>query len=279
MALSDLRQPRDGPRSRPVDARLDGQRRSMPASWNIMWSSARSEAARTTAGLPVPVDVRSRCAARRRLRLRYDERARLLKLTCPLRTSRRAALAWAAEQRPGSKRSLPPSCRPSRSCPGPSFPLEGPRCQLRLGRRRSPARRGLTATMLRCGGPREGLRAARSSVPSSAWRSTSCRAKRRRSPRVPVSASGRVSVGDADTRWGSCSAAGADPLQLAADPRAARSAPLRRRARGRALVHLEPRRRVQGAGAQSLFGGDVAAAARSLLRRLGPRLKRVGRGR
>ena len=34
----------------------------------------------------------------RRLRLRFDEVSRSLKLTCPWRTSRKAALAWALDQ-------------------------------------------------------------------------------------------------------------------------------------------------------------------------------------
>ena len=35
----------------------------------------------------------------RRLRLRFDEASGTLKLTCPWRTSRRAALSWALDQR------------------------------------------------------------------------------------------------------------------------------------------------------------------------------------
>ena len=62
-----------------------------------MWSSARSEAA-LEAGLPVPIEIRPIRGARR-LRLRFDDASGRLKLTCPLRTSRRSALAWALDQR------------------------------------------------------------------------------------------------------------------------------------------------------------------------------------
>ena len=62
-----------------------------------MWSSGRSEAA-LEAALPAPIDVRKLRNARR-LRLRFDEASGILKLTCPWRTSRKSALAWALDQR------------------------------------------------------------------------------------------------------------------------------------------------------------------------------------
>jgi len=62
-----------------------------------MWSNARSEAA-LLAELPAPIEIRPIRGARR-LRLRYDDVRGLLKLTCPPRTSRRTALAWALDQR------------------------------------------------------------------------------------------------------------------------------------------------------------------------------------
>src|SRR5881628_559393 len=62
-----------------------------------MWSNGRSEAL-LEAGLPVPIEIRPIRGAKR-LRLRFDEASGTLKLTCPLRTSRRAAVAWALDQR------------------------------------------------------------------------------------------------------------------------------------------------------------------------------------
>src|ERR1700761_7727985 len=71
--------------------------RTTRATSNIMWSNVPSEAS-LEASLPVAIDVR-RVRSARRLRLRFDEAAGLLKLTCPWRTSRRDALAWALDQR------------------------------------------------------------------------------------------------------------------------------------------------------------------------------------
>ena len=62
-----------------------------------MWSTGRSEAA-LLAALPVPIEIRPVLNARR-MRLRFDEGSGTLKLTCPARTSRAKALAWALDQR------------------------------------------------------------------------------------------------------------------------------------------------------------------------------------
>src|SRR2546429_649531 len=62
-----------------------------------MWSNGRSEAL-LEAGLPAPIEIRPIRGAKR-LRLRFDDVSGMLKLTCPPRTSRRAALAWALDQR------------------------------------------------------------------------------------------------------------------------------------------------------------------------------------
>ncbi|HWU92129.1 MAG TPA: hypothetical protein VN106_02645, partial [Sphingomicrobium sp.] len=48
--------------------------------------------------LPVPLEIRPLRTARR-MRLRYDEVRRVLKLTCPAAMSRRRAVAWALDQR------------------------------------------------------------------------------------------------------------------------------------------------------------------------------------
>ena len=60
-----------------------------------MWSTGRSEAA-LLAALPVPIEIRPVLNARR-MRLRFDEGSGTLKLTCPARTSRAKALAWALD--------------------------------------------------------------------------------------------------------------------------------------------------------------------------------------
>ena len=88
-----------------------------------MWSSGRSEAA-LLAALPAPVDIRP-VRSSRRFRLRFDEASGTFKLTCPWRSSRRSALAWAAEQREWMEAQL---ARAEPSIPlvaGASIPIEG----------------------------------------------------------------------------------------------------------------------------------------------------------
>src|SRR5690348_17387312 len=95
----------------------------MLASSNIMWSNVRSEAALEGA-LPVPVEIRPMRNARR-LRLRFDEASGTLKLTCPWRTSRKAALAWALAQREWIEAQLARSEPGEPFDPGAIIPLEG----------------------------------------------------------------------------------------------------------------------------------------------------------
>src|SRR6185503_9816111 len=92
-------------------------------SSSSMWSSARSEAA-LEASLPVPIEIRPMRSARR-LRLRYDEARGALKLTCPWRTSRRLALAWALDQREWIEAQLARAETPEPFAPGATIPLEG----------------------------------------------------------------------------------------------------------------------------------------------------------
>ena len=94
-----------------------------PASSNIMWSNARSEAS-LEASIPVPIEVR-RLRSARRLRLRFDEAAGTLKLTCPWRASRRAALAWALDQRDWIDAQLARAEPAEPLVPGALIPLEG----------------------------------------------------------------------------------------------------------------------------------------------------------
>jgi predicted metal-dependent hydrolase len=86
-----------------------------------------------------------------------------------------------------------------------------------------------------------------------------------------------VSVGDADTRWGSCSANGRIRYSwrlVCAPPQARRYVVAHEVAH---LVHLNHGPRFKTLE-RRLFGPGVAEA-QALLRRHGPRLKRVGRGR
>ena len=123
----------------------------MRGSSSIMWSSARSEA-RWKPRFPLPIDIRPLKSARR-LRLRFDEAAGVLKLTCPLRTSRRAALAWALDQREWIDAQLA-RAEPARAVRGRR--LHSPRGGARrgsFGRSACRATPALVSGELRCGGP------------------------------------------------------------------------------------------------------------------------------
>ncbi|MFL6781411.1 MAG: metal-dependent hydrolase, partial [Sphingomicrobium sp.] len=119
-----------------------------------MWSSGRSESA-LIAELPVPIEIRPIRGARR-LRLRFDEARGILKLTCPVRTSRRSALAWALDQREWIETQLARSLPGEPFVPGATIPIDGR--DLRLvwaeGEPRTPR---LAPGELRCGGPHSGF--------------------------------------------------------------------------------------------------------------------------
>ena len=198
-----------------------------------MWSSARSEAA-LAAALPVPIEIRPMRNARR-LRLRFDEASRTLRLTCPWRTSRKAALAWDPA--------------------APRTPVVGD-------------------GEMRVGGPSEGFA-----------RRIELFIKRRaldvmsREAADYAEAAGvtvrSVSVGDAGTRWGSCSSEGKIRLSwrlILALPNARRFVVAHEVAH---LVHLDHSAKFKALEAR-LYGPGLAEA-KAQLRAVGPRLKRVGR--
>src|SRR5579872_5828416 len=126
----------------------------MQASSNIMWSTVRSEAA-LEAALPAPIQIRAIRSARR-LRLRFDETSGMLKLTCPLRTSRRAALAWALDQRDWIEAQLVRAELGEPFEPGAVFQLEGEDIRILWNPsfRRTPVQHGHE---LHVGGPEIGL--------------------------------------------------------------------------------------------------------------------------
>jgi predicted metal-dependent hydrolase len=207
------------------------------------------------------------------MRLRLDERRGLLKLTGPLRMNRKVALAWAAEQREWVRAQLGAMLPNEPFEPGARIPVEGEEIELvwSPSALRTPK---LSDGRLICGGPKDGfarrielsLRRRALDVLSSETAKIAERAG------VTVKA---VGVGDADTRWGSCSSAGRIRYSwrlILAPPEARRYvvahevAHLRHMDHGREFKALE----------RELFGGD-ADAARLLLRRVGGRLKRIGR--
>jgi hypothetical protein len=208
------------------------------------------------------------------MRLRFDENRAILKLTCPARTSRRSALAWAASQRAWVEAQIARAGAGEPFVPGATIPLEGQDITLawRHDAARTPALHG---GELVCGGP-----------PETFARRIETFLKRRALERlsrdtaaiaavagvVPAS----VGIGDAATRWGSCSSQRRIRYSwrlILAPPEARRFVVAHEVAH---LLHLDHSSAFKAAE-RRLFGGEVAPA-RARSQRLGPRLRRVGRG-
>ena len=225
------------------------------------------------AGLPWPVELRTHPRARR-LRLVLDEPRGLLRLTVPRRVSRRAALDWVRGQSGWVEAQLARIEPAEPLVTGATIPFNGAEVQLRWDEA-APRTPRLDGTVLTCGGPAErfGDRIAR-------WLRDEARRRLVEETRALATrhaiAVTSVSVGDAGTRWGSCSASGAIRYnwRLILAPPAVRAYVVAHEVAHR--VHMN-----HGPGFHAyqdeLYAGDVAAA-RSELRRIGPRLKRVGRG-
>jgi len=238
-----------------------------------MWSTARSEAA-LEAALPLPIEIRPIRSARR-LRLRFDEASGVLKLTCPMRTSRRSALAWALDQREWIEAQL------ARAEPAEPFeaeatiPIEGEEVRIAWDAA-APRTPRLENGKLRCGGPEPGL--ARRVELFLKRRALDVMSREVADYAAAAGVAARsVSVGDAGTRWGSCSSQGRIRLSwrlILAPPPVRRFVVAHEVAH---LAHLDHGARFKALEAR-LYGPGLAGAKASL-RRLGPRLRRVGRRR
>jgi predicted metal-dependent hydrolase len=236
-----------------------------------MWSNGRFEAA-LQAALPVPIEIKPMRNARR-LRLRFDENSGTLKLTCPLRTSRRTALAWALDQREWIDAQLARTLPAEPLAAGAVVPIEGRDVRI-VWAETQPRTPVLIDGELRCGGPEAGLARRLESF-------LKARALKTMSAEVAEFAAlagvqhGPVSVGDAGTRWGSCSSNGRIRLSwrlILAPPAARRYVVAHEVAH---LKHLNHGAQFKALEAK-LFGPGVAEA-KAILRRVGPRLRRVGR--
>ena len=236
-----------------------------------MWSNARSEAA-LAAALPVPIEVRPMRSARR-LRLRFDESSGTLKLTCPARMSRRSALAWALEQREWIEAQIAHSLPAEPFAPGALIPIEG-REVLIAWDEREPRRPRLIGDELRCGGPTAGLpRRIESFLRAQALKTMS--AEVAEFADLAGAKSSAVRVGDAGGRWGSCSSQGRIRLSwrlIIAPPQARRYVVAHEVEH---LKHLDHGAEFKALEAK-LFGPGVSEA-KAALRRVGPRLRRIGR--
>jgi len=237
-----------------------------------MLSTGRSEAVHHDPRLPLPVAVRIHPRARR-LKLRLDPVRAMLLLTCPPRSSRRAALDWAAGQRGWVEAQLADADPGRPMVPGAFIPVEGHDTRLEWvdgGPRTVMARDGV----LTCGGPPEAF-----SRRIEAWLRARARALLSADTAEAARRAGvtvrRVSIGDAGTRWGSCSASGSIRYnwRLVLAPPEVRRWVVAHEVAHRLHMNHGPAFKALEA---ELFEGD-AEAARLLLRRLGPGLKRVGR--
>lgn len=236
-----------------------------------MWSNGRSDAALESA-LPVPIEIRPNRRAKR-LRLRFDEAKGTLRLTCPWRTSRSAALRWAIEQRLWIDEQI------ARAESGIAFvsdaviPLEGADRRI-VWDERAPRAPRLGESILSCGGPQRGL--ARRIEQFLKGRALTVMAQEAREfagcAGVTVAA---VAVGDAASRWGSCSSQGRIRLNwrlILAPPE------VRRYVVAHEVAHL--RHLDHGAEFKALerrLVGPGLSAAKAWLRRDGPGLRRWGR--
>jgi predicted metal-dependent hydrolase len=243
----------------------------MPESWNGTLSTSRSEPL-ILPGLAWPVELRPHPRARA-MRLRLDEARQRLVLSFPGRASRKAALDWAARQGnwvDGQLSRIGPS-EPFR--PGGTIPLEGRNIGLHwhAALPRAPRR---VDDRLQCGGPVESFAARIERFLRSEARLLLADVTHEMARKAGVTI-GAVSVGDAGSRWGSCSASGAIRYSwriILAPPHLLRWLVAHEVAHRRHMNHGPEFRALEA----QLYGGNVAAA-RAELRALGPRLKRVGR--
>ena len=190
-----------------------------------------------------------------------------------MRTSRRAALAWAAEQLEWVETQIAEALPGEPFAPNAMIPIEGRETRLvwAEGEARLPR---MSPGELRCGGPEGAFPRRVETFLKRLALETLSRETAEFAALAEVTPSS-VSVGDANTRWGSCSAERRIRYswRLILAP-----SPVRRYVVAHEvahLLHLDHGAQFK-ALEERLFDGDVAAA-RSLLRRVGPRLKRVGR--
>ena len=244
----------------------------MPASSNITWSTVRSSRLEHHPDLPVPVLL---CPIKtaRRMRLRFDEKRQLLKLTHPRGLSRKTALGWAATQREWVRRQIGAAQSAEPFAPGALIPVNGE--DVRLCWSEAAARTPcLAGSCLVAGGPEAGFAGRIEKYLKRLALDTLSTETAEIAARAAVRPSA-VSVGDAATRWGSCSSGRRIRYSwrlILAPPK------VRRYVVAHEVAHLEHLNHGPDFKAleRRLFGGDVAAA-QALLRRLGPRLKRIGR--
>jgi predicted metal-dependent hydrolase len=247
----------------------------MPATWNGTLSTSLSRTgpeSLTLTGLPWPVELRPHPLARS-VRLRIDEARSLLVLSYPRRMSRRSALEWAGRQADWVEKQLAAIEPAEPFHPGATIPIEGMPVRLRWDSSlpRSPR---LAEDELVCGGPADAFAGRIERFLRDLARSRLSEATADAAKRAGVTVRS-VSVGNASSRWGSCSASGAIRYNwriVLAPPHLLRWLVAHEVAHRRHMNHGHEFRALEA----ELYGADVTRA-RAELRRLGLRLKRVGR--
>lgn len=234
-------------------------------------STSRSELL-SLPGLAWPVELRPHPRARS-VRLRIDESRGLLLLSYPRRMSRQSALEWAGKQADWVESQLAAIEPAEPFHPGATIPVEGTTVRLHWdpSQPRTPR---LADEEICCGGPEDAFagRIERFLRDMARCRLSEATADAAQRAGVTVRS---VSVGNASSRWGSCSASGAIRYNwriILAPPHLLRWLVAHEVAHRRHMNHGREFRLLEA----ELYGGDVGAA-RSELRRLGLRLKRVGR--
>lgn len=206
------------------------------------------------------------------MRLRIDDRRQVLKLTHPRGVRPAAALAWAASQKAWIDEQLGKLLPARPLLPGAVIPLDGRDVELRWSEN-APRTPVLDGSELRCGGPESGFpRRVELYLKRLALETLS-----RETAEFAQLAGLRavaVGIGDARTRWGSCSSAGRIRYNwrlILAPPAARRYVAAHEVAH---LKHLNHGREFK-ALERTLFGGDTAKA-QALLREAGPLIRRIG---
>lgn len=194
-------------------------------------------------------------------------------LSYPGRMSRRTALDWARGQGDWVDRQLARVAPGEPFEPGAQIPFQGRKVRLEW-REHLPRTPRLAGDVLASGGPEAGFanRIERFLRAEARARLSEATAEIARRAGVTVKS---VSIGDASSRWGSCSANGAIRYNwrlILAPPHLLQWVVAHEVAHRRHMDHGPAFKALEA----ELFDGDVARARRDL-RALGSRLKRVGR--
>jgi len=196
----------------------------------------------------------------------------MLKLTCPWRTSRRTALAWVLDQRDWIEAQFARAEPAEPLLPGAIIPLEGRETKI-VWRENWPRTPELHGDELRCGGPEGAVERRVEAFLKRHARITMSRDIAEFASLVGI-APRSVTIGDASTRWGSCSSKGSIRMSwrlILAPPEVRRYVGAHEAAH---LVHLHHGPEFKALEAR-LYGPGIAHA-KAILRRVGPRLRRIG---